>query len=96
MTVNSLSNQTTATQIHKNPIAVRFFEFLDSSATELIQTGKLSSSTIEKILGKQPVIPSSPDMDARLEAYEELTRYSEMISNIESKIRTYAKTKKGS
>lgn len=79
-----------ATQLHKSPIAVKFFELLDLADNDFNQNGKLSFSIIEKILGKPPIIPSSPDMDARLEAYEELTQYSMRASNIESKIRTYA------
>lgn len=94
MTENTLLNSAAATQTYINPIAVRFFEFLDSCANELQENGKLTFSSIEKILGKPPVIPASPDMDARLEAYEELTQYSNRVLDIESKIRTYAEEKR--
>ena len=93
MTVTTLISSTSATQVYKNPIAVRFFENLDAAAQEFSENGKLSFPIIEKILGKPPVIPNSPDMDARLEAYEELTQYSTQILNVESKLRTYAEKK---
>lgn len=94
MTDNTLVKATLATQLYSNPIAVKFFENLDAATEEFSQNGKLSFPIIEKILGKPPVIPDSPDMDARLEAYEELTQYSTQALNIESKLRTYAQKKR--
>ena len=90
MTGTTLVTVTAATQVYTNPIASKFFNLLDSASDEFKENGKLTFSTIEKILGKPPVIPDSPYMDARLEAYEDLTQYSTKVLDIESKIRTYA------
>lgn len=91
MTVNNLVSFTTATQEYSNPIAVRFFQCLDECANYFNDHGKLTFPMIEKIVGKPPVIPDSPDMDARLEAYDELSDYSSHILDIELKIKTYAR-----
>lgn len=77
-----------------NSIVARFFDNLDVAAKDFSENGKLSFPIIEKILGKPPIIPSSPDMDARLEAYGELTQYSTQVLNIEGKLRTYAEKKR--
>lgn len=90
MTETTLVTTTAATQVYTNPIARRFFNFLDSASDEFRQNGKLTFSTIEKIVGRAPVIPDSPDMDARMEAYDDLTQYSTKVLDIESKISTYA------
>ncbi len=90
MTDNCLVSFTTATQVYSNPIAARFFQYLDEYANHLNNHTKLTFPMIEKIVGKPPVIPDSPDMDARLEAYDELSDYSSHILDIELKIRTYA------
>lgn len=94
MTDSTLVKVTPATQVYKNPIAVRFFDCLDLAVEDFKQNGKLTFPTIEKILGKPPVIPDSPDMDARMEAYEELSKYSNQVLNIECKLRTYVEKKR--
>lgn len=94
MTDSTLVSTTPATQVFKNSIAVRFFEVLDSAADEFNQNGKLTFSTIEKIIGKPPVIPNSPDMDARMDAWNETAQYSDRVLDIESKLRTYAEKKR--
>lgn len=91
MTDNTLVSTTPATAVYKNPIAVRFFENLEPAKEEFQQNGKLTCPIIETILGKPPVVPSSPDMDARLEAFEELSKYSDKALDIESKLLSYAK-----
>lgn len=73
----------------KNPIAVRFFETLEVLSKE-VQDGDLPLHSLEPILGKIPIIPSSPDMDARLEAADELDKYCTYANSIIPKIKTYA------
>lgn len=90
MIETTLVSSTAATQVYQNPIAVRFFENLDAAADELQKNGKLCFSTLSNIIGPAPRIPSSPDTDAMLEAYEETSRYSDKLLDIERKICTYA------
>ena len=90
MTETTLVSITAATQVYKNPIAVRFFENLDAAVDEFNKNGKLCFSTLSNIVGPAPCIPMSPDTDAMLEAYDESARYADKILNIENKIRTCA------
>lgn len=80
MTANTLLSSTSVAQTFANPIAVRFFEFYENYK----ETGQ--PFTARDILGEPPVVPDSPDTDARLEAYDELVEYSRKYQDIESKI----------
>lgn len=79
----------------KNPVAINFFALLDEAAQEFSRCGELKETTLEKILGSEPIIPSSPDSDARLEAFNDLYEYQERAKNIQKLIKNYA-NKKGS
>ncbi len=71
-----MSNSTTLL----DPIDIQFAKL----RTKYLATGKLF--TPKDILGEPPVIPDSPDMDARLEAYEEYAEYSRQYQILEEKI----------
>ncbi len=70
-----------------NPIDIRFVEL----RTRYLTTGELF--TPKDILGERPIIPDSPDMDARLEAYEECAEYSRQYQALEEKIKQMIKEK---
>lgn len=91
MTETILVNSTSATSTFKNPIAKKFFDSLESVASEIKSSGKLKYESIASIIGDAPTIPDSPDMDARLEAFDELASYADMVLNVEAKLKTYAK-----
>ena len=91
MTESILISSTSKGDKFANPIAVRFFEYLEEAADESATYGNVTLPTLEKIVGDEPIIPSSPDMDARVEAYEELHQYLSTGKNILALIGTYAK-----
>lgn len=70
-----------------NPIDIRFVEL----RTRYLTTGKLFNP--KDILGEPPRIPDSPDMDARLEAYEEYAEYSKQYQVLDEKIKQMIKEK---
>lgn len=78
-----MSNSTTLL----NPIDIQFVEL----RTRYLTTGELF--TPKDILGEPPVIPDSPDMDTRLEAYEEYAEYSKQYQILEEKIKQMIKEK---
>ena len=90
MTETTLVTITPATAKYVNPIAKRFFDSLETVASEIRSTGKLTYDSVASIVGPHPVIPDSPDMDARLEAYEETQAYTTLLLNVEEKLRAYA------
>ena len=67
------------------PIDIQFAEFYN----KYLATGKIF--TPKDILGEPPVIPDSPDTDARLEAYEEYAEYSRQYRILEEKINNLPK-----
>ena len=74
----------------KNPIAVKFFELYDSMRKAYLETEVVPAESIREIIGNPPVIPDSPDTDARLEAYDDLAAYNRMYANIEAKVKRIA------
>lgn len=78
---------------YSNPVASRFFDSLELATTEYQKNGKLSFGIIESILGEPPKIPYHSDMDTMLEAYEEVSAYSDKVLDIESKLKSYASKK---
>lgn len=76
------------TREFKDPIAVRFFETLEALPKEIKNTDILLL-LVEPILGKEPIIPSSPDMDARLEAADEFAMYMSKADDIILKAKNY-------
>ena len=80
MTDTTLVCYTHEAQEYKNPIATRFFECYEAYR----KTGKKFSP--RDVLGPAPRIPDSPDMDTRLEAYEDLAKYSRKYKELEEKI----------
>lgn len=78
---------------YANPIAARFFDSLELTTAEYKRNGKFSFEIIESILGPVPKIPYHSDMDTMLEAYEEVSAYSDKVLDIESKLKSYASKK---
>lgn len=72
------------------PIAEKVFAERYKLVDEYRLNGMISKDSTKKILGTPPVIPSSPDMDARLEGMEARSEYFENIRIIEKLIRDYA------
>ena len=80
MTDTTLVRYTPEAQEYKNPIATRFFECYEAYR----KTGKNFSPC--DVLGPAPRIPDSPDMDTRLEAYEDLAEHSRKYKEMEERI----------
>lgn len=67
-----------------------FEECFDNLVDEFRTNGKLDLSSFTKILGNPPTIPHSPDMDARLEAFEERALYGSKLEKLDSLIKLEA------
>lgn len=85
MTDNTVVSVTAENTNYKNPIAVRFFAMYENYTS----TGKIF--TPKDILGEPPIIPDSPDSDARLEAFEEHSKYFEKYKEMENLINAIQK-----
>lgn len=70
-----------------NPIDAKFANF----SARYLATGE--TFTPRDILGNSPIIPDSPDMDARLDAYQELAEYSRQYQYLDEKINQLIKGK---
>lgn len=85
--MNILTRRTDDAVCYTNVIARNFFDNINIAKKEFDETGKISSEMIEKIIGKEPVIPDSPDNDARMEAFEEKVAYIRRKNMIEACIK---------
>ncbi len=63
-----------------------FLTLKDYLVKEYRENGNLSGESIKKVLGNIPVIPSTHDIDSRLEASDEKARYGEKAKAIEDAI----------
>ena len=81
MIVNTIDYVTTKGVFYTNPIAVRFFEKYE----DCMKNGKDFSP--KDVLGEPPVIPDSPDTDARLEAYDDYVEYVRQYQILEERIK---------
>lgn len=60
---------------------------IDPLIEEFVKAGNFTYDTITLVFGPAPRIPDSPDMDARLEAWEDQAEYSSRIQRCEARIR---------
>ncbi|NLC88415.1 MAG: hypothetical protein GX682_06625 [Clostridiaceae bacterium] len=94
-----MANETTLVftegeQVLVNPIAKRFFDNLDSAAKEYLDNGSISIYTYSKILGVTPNVPLTDNEFLLAKAYKDFFKdYSNLISDLELKIKNYAKKK---
>ena len=64
---------------------------ISSLVEEFVKKGNFTYDTISKVFGSAPRIPDSPDMDARLEAWNDQAIYSSRINRCENYIRQLIK-----
>lgn len=93
MVENILENKTAETQIYQNPIAVRFFENLETLSKE-VYDGKVDFYLLEPILGELPDLSTISNLHSFSIACNDLTQYTNRASDIFSKLLTYAKHNK--
>ena len=54
---------------------------------EFVRLGNLTYDTISRVFGPAPRIPDSPDMDARMDAWNDQAEYSSRIQRCEEHIK---------
>ena len=71
-------------------MAAIFFEGTDISqlVEEFVKEGNFTYDTISQVFGSAPVIPDSPDMDTRLDAWNEKAAYASKIQRCEAYVRS--------
>lgn len=78
------SINSTLTQMDLDDLLKKGYQIYNTS-------GSIPTEIIEAIIGKQPVIPDTPDSDTRSDAYDEMVLYSKARINVVNKIKTYNK-----
>ena len=63
-----------------------FEETFDELINELRNTGTIQLSSFTPVLGRVPVIPQSPDMDAMLDGWNDQAEYSKKVIQLENLI----------
>lgn len=72
------------------PVAKKLYDLRDDLAKDFTKNNSLTLESIIKVIGKPPVIPSSPDMDTMLEGWESRAEYGRQANIIEQLIKEYA------